>query len=139
MSYRKKIQVYFDQGDPANITFHGEHPVIAQRVFEECVVKKFGISWNDWFRNSEFVMPVVKLHTDYKKPLHPGEEYFVDLIVTYVGQSSIRCEYKILTLKEENCCSISAAYVCVDRKTFKSRPLPEKWVPILKKHCINSS
>ena len=135
MSFRKKITVYFDQGDPANIAFHGEHPVIAQRVFEEYVVKKFDIPWDSWFRNPKFIMPIVKLHTDYKKPLHPGKDYFVDVMVSRVGRSSVHCSYKIFTLKEEECCSIEASYVCVDKESFKSRPLPEEWISILKKNC----
>ena len=134
MVYRKKVRVYFDQGDPANITFHGEHPVIAQRVFEEYLVEKCKIPWDDWFRNPDLSMPVVKLHTDYLKPLHPGREYFVEARLTRIGTSSLHCEYKILNLKEEKCCFISAAYVCVDQKTFKSRPLPKDWLAILKEH-----
>lgn len=135
MSMQKRVTVYFDQGDPANIAFHGEHPVIAQRVFENYVVTKLGVSWDEWFRNPEFIMPVVKLYTDYKKPLHPGRDYNVNVMITRIGRSSIHCNYKILTLENEECCSIDASYVCVDRKTFKSRPLPEKWLPAFKKNC----
>ncbi len=131
MAFKKKVKIYFDQGDPARITFHGQHSIIVQRVMEE-YISFIGIPWADWFENEDLFMPVVKLNNEYKKPLFPGKEYFVELHIVHIGTSSLGFTYKILTLKEEVCCIVEAVYVCVDRVHFKSKPLPKKWVSLLK-------
>ena len=138
MAFRKKVKIYFDQGDPARIAFHGEHSIIVQRVLEE-YIPSIGISWEDWFSNNEVFMPIVKLNNEYKKPLYPGKEYIVELNLTHVGKSSVGCGYRILTLEEEACCIVEAVYVCVDKTSFKSKALPKKWQTILKENQTPSS
>lgn len=130
MPFRKKIRIYFDQGDPANIAFHGQHTIIAQRVMED-YIQDLGIPWEDWYRNKDLFIPVVHYDIQFKKPLIPGNEYFVEVQIEAVGISSVSVNYKILSLKEEDCCLISATYVCVSSKEFKSQPLPEKWKSLL--------
>ncbi len=133
MAFRKKVRIYFDQGDPARIAFYGQHSIIVQRVMEE-YIPSIGIPWEDWFGNNELFMPVVKLNNVYKKPLFPGKEYIVEFSIIHVGKSSVGCNYNILNLKEEICCVINIVYVCVDGTHLKSRPLPKKWSLILEKH-----
>lgn len=132
MPFRKKVRVYFDQGDPANIAFHGQHTIIAQRVMEE-YIQQIGIPWKDWYSNKDLFMPVVHYDIHFKKPLIPGEEYFVELEFTRLGKSSLTVDYKILDLKEVVCCSILTTYVCVSTKDRKSRAFPEKWKSLLEK------
>lgn len=132
MPFRKKVRIYFDQGDPAQIAFYGQHSIIVQRVMED-YIRSLGIPWESWYKSERLFMPVVRLRNEYKKPLFPGEEYIAELQVTHVGKSSVGFFYKILTLKEELCCVVEAVYVCSDRRRMKSRPLPPEWVIILKK------
>lgn len=135
MPFRKKIRIYFDQGDPANIAFHGQHTLIVQRVMEE-YIQKIGIPWKSWYKNKDIFIPVVHYNIHFKKPLIPGDEYFVDIQFTHVGTSSLKVNYKILTLKEVTCCNVVAVYVCVDSKKFKSRPFPTRWKSCLQKACL---
>jgi len=135
MSFRKQVKVYFDQGDPARIAFHGQHSIIVQRVLEE-YIPSIGIPWEEWFENHNLFMPVVRLNHEYKKPLIPGKTYTVEIQITHVGTSSVGCRYKILDIKEDVCCVIEAVYVCVSRDHFKSKPLPKKWVSLLKEHLL---
>lgn len=137
MKFRKKVRTFFDQGDPANIVFHGQHSIIVQRVLE-AYIPELGISWDDWFKNKKIFMPVVQLNNEYKKPLHPGRDYFVEVQVHHVGTSSVGCYYRILDLKEEVCCVVTAIYVCVEKSTFKSCNLPDAWRAILEKIKIPS-
>ncbi len=132
MPFRKKVRIYFDQGDPAQIAFYGQHSIIVQRVMED-YIRALGISWEGWYKSDQLFMPVVRLRNEYKKPLFPGEEYIAELQVAHVGKSSVGFLYKILTLKEELCCIVEAVYVCADRRRLKSRPLPPEWASILKK------
>ena len=132
MGLKKKVRVYFDQGDPANIAFHGQHSIITQRVMEEYLVQ-LGIDWDEWFMNKDFFFPVLQINTSYKKVVLPGKEYWIDVKIVKVGNSSLSCNYKILTLdKEEVCCEVNAIYVCVDRIPFTSRAIPDHWRKILK-------
>ena len=132
MAFRKKVRIYFDQGDPAHIAFHGQHTIITQRVMEE-YVESLGIPWKEWYDNKELFLPVAQFNIQFKKPLYPGKEYLVEVQFVHIGRSSIKTEGRILTLQDENiCCTISAAYVCVGSDNFKSRPFPKHWVPLLK-------
>ena len=136
MPFRKKVRIYFDQGDPANIAFHGQHTIIAQRVMEEFICQ-IGIPWKDWYRSHELFIPVVRYDIHFKKPLIPGDEYFVDVQLARVGESSLTIDYNILNLKEVLCCSILAVYVCVSAKKWKSRPFPKEWKALLTKAMQN--
>lgn len=131
MAFRKTVRIYFDQGDPANITFHGQHSLITQRVMEEYICE-LGIPWDEWFMNKDFFFPVVQINNTYLQRVFPGREYLVDVRVVHVGKSSLACHYKILTLEEEICYKVDATYVCVNREPFEAIPIPEKWAKILK-------
>ena len=137
MAFRKKVRIYFDQGDPAHIAFHGQHTIIAQRVMEE-YVENIGIPWKEWYASKDIFLPVVEFLIQFKKPLHPGEEYFVDVQFEKVGHKSLTTKYKILSLKEEVCCLIKAVYVCVDARLFKSQAFPKHWLPLLQKEAGSS-
>ena len=136
MPFRKKVRIYFDQGDPANVAFHGQHTIIAQRVMEE-YIRQIGIPWKDWYRNKDIFIPVVHYDIHFKKPLIPGEEYFVDVQLARVGKSSLTVNYKILSLEEVLCCSILTTYVCVSAKEWKSQPFPKEWKLFLQKAMKN--
>ncbi|MGI9548759.1 MAG: acyl-CoA thioesterase [Bdellovibrionales bacterium] len=133
MAFRKQVKIYFDQGDPARIVFHGQHSIIVQRVLED-FIPEIGIPWEDYFDNKDIFMPLVRLNHEFKKPLYPGETYNVEIQIQHIGRSSLKFEYQILDLKDACCCVIESVYVCTNPKNFKSKPLPEKWVELLKKH-----
>ena len=137
MAFRKKIRIYFDQGDPAHIAFHGQHTILAQRVMEE-YIESLGISWGEWYGSKERFFPVAKFTIEFKKPLFPGRHYFVDVQFTHLGRTSLKVEYKILSLKEELCCSIETVYVCVEGRDFRPKPFPKRWRPLLEKAVSDS-
>ena len=132
MAFRKKVRIYFDQGDPAHIAFHGQHTIITQRVMEE-YVESLGILWEEWYDNKDLFLPVAQFNIQFKKPLYPGKEYLVEVQFIHIGRSSIKTDCKILNLKDEVCCCISVVYVCVGSDSFKPQPFPEHWMPLLKK------
>ena len=132
MDFKKKVRVYFDQGDPARIAFHGQHTLIAQRVLEE-YVEYLGIPWKEWFDNRDFFFPVAQFNISFKKPLYPGREYDVSAQFVRLGRTSIEANYKIFNSKKELCCNITAVYVCVGLNNFKPMPFPKRWIPLLKK------
>lgn len=131
MSFTKKVLLYFDQGDPGGVAFHGQHSNIAQRVFEE-YLPTLGISWEEWFSNKELFFPVAQLNIKYTKPLFPGKEYLVQMEFTHLGRSSLHGSYKILNMEKELCCSLFIVYVCVNKALFKSQPFPEKLAAALR-------
>ena len=114
------------------MAFHGQHTIIAQRVMEE-YIRQIGIPWKDWYRNKDIFIPVVHYDIHFKKPLIPGEEYFVDVQLARVGKSSLTVDYKILSLEEALYCSILTTYVCVSAKEWKSQPFPKEWKSYLQK------
>ena len=133
MPFRKKIKIYFDQGDPAHIAFHGQHTIIAQRVMES-YVQEIGIDWKDWYDNKEYFMPVVRHDIHFIKPLYPGREYFVEVRFVKLGHSSLTVNYKIVSPKEELCCRILAVYVCASAKKFKACAFPKDLRKVIEKN-----
>ena len=99
MSFTKKVKLYFDQADPGGVAFHGQHSNMAQRVFED-YLPTLGISWEEWFANTELFFPVVQLNIKYTKPLFPGKEYLIQMDFTYMGRSSLHGSYKIFNMKQ---------------------------------------
>ena len=131
MTFTKKVRLYFDQCDPAAVAFHGQHSLIAQRVFEDSL-SKMGISWTEWFAGRTLFFPVAQLNIKYTKPLFPGKEYLVRLRLVYLGKSSLHGSYRILNSDRILCCSLFAVYVCVNKEKMKSRPFPKPLASRLK-------
>ena len=71
MSFKKSINIHFDECDPAGIVFFAHHFRLAHQVIE-AFVQNQGVSWNEWFASPDYGVPLVHVEADYKAPMLAG-------------------------------------------------------------------
>ncbi len=75
ISHESTIRIRFSEVDQMRIVWHGHY---AQYLEEgrEALGKKYGMGYMDVYAD-KFMIPVVNLNINYKKPLHYGKEYML--------------------------------------------------------------
>ncbi len=84
--------VAFDEADREGIVFFGNYFRLAHRALEQ-FLPTIGISWPEWFTNSEWGVPLRHVEADYVRPLRPGDEYQVQIAVERMTTSSVEFSY----------------------------------------------
>lgn len=126
-----KFTVPFDEADGEGIVFFGNYFRLAHRALEQWL-PQVGISWKEWFDNSEWGVPLRHVEADYLKPLRPGDEYEVRIAVAEFGESSVHFAYEML-VGGAVAARLKTSHVFVSRPEMKKRPLPADIVERLKR------
>ena len=119
-----KFQVPFDEGDVEGIVFFGNYFRLAHRALEVWL-PTIGIPWAEWFKNSEWGVPLRHVEAEYLKPLRPGDEYEVQIWVKEIGESSIHFGYEFLNAKKEVLARLKTSHVCVTRPAMGKHRVPD--------------
>jgi acyl-CoA thioester hydrolase len=85
------IQVRFSEVDSMGVVWHGNYIKYFEDGREE-FGNKFGINYLD-FRNRGFLIPIVKVVCDYKKPLIYGDTVIVETRFIVCEAAKIQYEY----------------------------------------------
>lgn len=123
--FRYQGQIRFHEADPAGWMFFGRAFELAHDCLEDFLVFA-GFEWAEWFKNSNFAMPIRKADADYRRPLAVGTKYEIECRVLNVGTSSVNFEF---TFKSglDICLVLNSTHVLMDLKTQKSVPWPENF------------
>ena len=120
-----RLQTYWPDCDPAGIVYFAN------------VFRFIGLAEEELFllahrRRQEMLeshrvwMPRVETHMKYLSPIRNGTAIRVRMDPTFPGEKTVRYDFEVLddetgTLLAEGFLTV----VCVDRTTFKSKPLPD--------------
>ncbi len=127
---KKKID-FFDC-DPAGILFYG-------RVYELChsayegLISSFKLK-EDYWNNSEYVVPIINSEAHYHKPMKYGETISVGIKVTKLKNSSFELEYECKNESREECTVVRTVHVFVNKLTWKKQPMKPEIHSGLSKH-----
>ncbi len=128
-----KFQVAFDEADSEGIVFFGNYFRLAHRALEAWL-PTIGITWKEWFANSEWGVPLRHVEAEYFKPLRPGDEFQARLWVKEIGQSSIHFGYEFVSLEGVTLARLKTSHVCVSRPDMKKHLIPNSIRQRLTKH-----
>ncbi|HAG90581.1 MAG TPA: hypothetical protein DCL41_01845 [Bdellovibrionales bacterium] len=123
-----ELFVHFDDGDPAGIVFFGHYFRMAHRALE-LSLPQVGLEWKDFFQSATVGFPVRHSEAQYHRPLLPGAPVSVKVIPEKVGESSLTFRYefrKESSVDSDLLAELRVVHVCVDVKSLKKAPLPEK-------------
>jgi YbgC/YbaW family acyl-CoA thioester hydrolase len=118
-----KFIVPFDEADGEGIVFFGNYFRLAHRALEQ-YLPTLNISWNDWFKNPGFGVPLRHVEADYLKPLRPGEAYQVLMSVAEIGESSVHFSYEFSHPNGDVCARLKTSHVFVARPGMKKMTVP---------------
>lgn len=128
--FEHTISVYFRQTDMAGIAYFNETFNIFHDSYEAWVEKNFE-SKKFWFQNPDWAVPLKNVSCDYKAPLFPFENYSVRISLEETTNSTFRLKTEISNQKHV-CAEITTTHVFMDKKTFRSTPIPEAVLRIFK-------
>jgi 1,4-dihydroxy-2-naphthoyl-CoA hydrolase len=120
-----EFRVAFDQVDAGGILFYGHVFTIAHRAYEEFISKKLRISWSEWFKNDQWIVPLKSVSAEFMRPLLGGELYQISISIKEISNSSFVLQTKFYD-RECEYCSIQSIHVFVNKSTLKKMDIPSE-------------
>jgi len=118
-----RFSVAFDDADGEGIVFFGNYFRLVHRAFEQWLPRQ-GITWQEWFKNKVFGVPLRHVEADYLRPLRPGEDVLVRIQLTEVGEHSVHFEYDMRDLNEQPIARLKTSHVFVSRNEMRKIEIP---------------
>lgn len=124
MTFKYSTTVSFHDCDPAGIMFYGRAYFVAHSAYET-MISSFQLD-EDYWNNSEYVVPIIKSEAAYRKPFKYGEIVKVDLIVNQLRSSSFELFYEMSNAAGELCIEVKTVHVVVDKVEWKKKQMGKK-------------
>ena len=102
--FKSKFVVRFHDGDPGGVAFFGNIYRHAHDAFED-FLRHAGFTYDFWFRNSEWGVPLRKSECVYHRPLRPGHAYDIEVALLKIGDSSLTFQHKVLESGSDKVCA----------------------------------
>lgn len=118
-----EVFIPFYWSDPAGILFFGQSFSIAHLAFEQFVIHKLSMKWNEWFQNPAWIVPVKQAEAHFSIPLFAGKNCLVKLQIADIRTSSFTSFYHIFQ-DEKECCVVKTVHVFCDRQTKQKQDIP---------------
>ncbi len=96
--FQKRIQIRFREADPARIMYFGNLLNLAHDCFED-FIQTTGLTWQDWFSKSPYLVPIRHTECDYRAPFVPGQFYTIEACVAQIRDTSFQMKY---TFKQDD-------------------------------------
>lgn len=121
-----KNKVRMHDTDMAGILYFPRQFRFAHDALED-FVENMGVTFDQLFREEEFVFVIVHAESDYYVPLHVGDNIEVHLSVERIGNSSFTIVYQIYREPEHILVgSAKTVHVCLESKSRIKIPIPDK-------------
>ena len=121
-----KLQTCWADCDPAGIVYFGNFFRLFEQAEEElylrsntdrrALLEKYGL----W-------LPRVEVHVQYVNPIRLGRRIRIRIDPVFKGEKTVRLDVQVHDDETgDQCAHGYMTIVCVDRKTFKSTPIPDE-------------
>ena len=128
MAFTIQEYVRWSDVDYAGLICYGSY----LRFFEFAETEMFraaGLPYGEVFERFNIWLPRVQLHCDFHHPALLDDLLSVSAFIGRIGTKSITLNFEVRRVKDENLLAEGRfIMVAVDRKTFKSVPLPEELI-----------
>jgi YbgC/YbaW family acyl-CoA thioester hydrolase len=120
------LQTYWSDCDPAGIVYFGNFFRLVEQGEEELYLR--AATHRQKLLDAHSVwMPRVEAHVSFVSPIRNGRAIRVRMDPQFKGEKTVRFDFEVLD--DETEIRLASGYmtvVCVDRATFKARPIPEE-------------
>jgi 1,4-dihydroxy-2-naphthoyl-CoA hydrolase len=127
-----KTTINFFDCDPAGILFYGRFFEICHVAYES-MISSFALK-EDYWNNSEYVVPITHSEAKYIKPVKYGESISIELTVNQIKNSSFELGYLVKNEKGDVCAEVKTVHVFVDKRTWKKKEMTTNIKAGLNKH-----
>ncbi len=122
----KNLLITFGDTDPQGILYFARLFELAHAALEEFVAKS-PVTWNFWFQNPHFAVPIRHAESEYFIPMRAGKIYISRLSVDRWGTTSLSLSFAVYEAGTNKLCArASTTHVFVAKKTFESIQIPDQ-------------
>jgi YbgC/YbaW family acyl-CoA thioester hydrolase len=116
-------KVDFYQCDPAGILFFANLFNLCHSAYEE-MISDFALCEN-YFKNNEYVVPLLHCSADYKQPIELGEALEIEIRISKLLTHSFELEYNVFS---KNCLKAQAktVHIFISRGTGEKMNIPRE-------------
>ena len=121
--FRVRIPIRFGDVDHARIVYYPRFFHYFHVAFEEFFFARLARRYVDVIERGKLGFPAVRAEAEFRAPLRFGQTLTMEVSVARIGKSSVAFRYvgrrgkRVAVAGEVTC-------VCVDMRTFRSRPVP---------------
>lgn len=134
--FTRKICLRLYETDATGVLYFPQQLRMAQETFE-CFLEETGPSLGGWLKEKTYLLPVVHAEADYCKPVQVGDELEIRLSLVRIGDTSFTLATHFILPGEILAGKTSIVHVCIDRRIWKSCPIPSELLQCL--HGLQSS
>ncbi len=128
--FTRKIHLRLYETDATGVLYFPQQLRMAQETFE-CFLEEAGPSLGGWLKDKTYLLPVVHAEADYCKPIQVGDEVEIRLSLEKIGTTSFTLSTALVIEGEILAGKTSIVHVCIDRRLWKSCPLPPELLDCL--------
>ncbi len=116
-------RILYGQTDPMGYCYYGNYPLFYE--IGRCeTMRNYGFSYSE-LENNGYIMPVVSMHIDYKKPAHYDEIITIKTFVRERPNVKIVLEHEIYNHNGELLNKGNTTLCFVNRSTNRPSPAPD--------------
>jgi len=124
MTFTYQLPISFHLTDAGGILFYSHVFTLAHQAYEQFVTQKLGYSWNDWFQNAQWTVPLKHAEATYHSPLYVGRQCVIEVEILEVSTSSFVLVSRFNQAQDECCAVTKTVHVFCDRIHFQKCPIP---------------
>ena len=136
--FETRLQTYWDDADPAGLVYFANFFRFAEYAETE-LFRSAGTERMKMYEECSIWMPRVETFAKFRKPIYAEEAVFVRIGARFVGEKTVRMEFEVLSVKDRE--QLAEGYVtavCIDRKSYKARPLPPEMRKVFERASLDS-
>jgi len=119
-TYKTSIRLHHT--DAAGLIFFANQLVLAHDAYES-LLKKMGFNYENHLLKGKYLLPIVHVESDYKRPLFVGDEISIRVKVARIGTTSFTLEYQFYKKQKLLVGTVQTVHVLIEKKSKKKCPL----------------
>jgi len=122
--FSEERSVRFQEVDAAGIVFYPRVLEYFSDVYMNLLAER-GVDVPTMLSTESVGLPLVHAEADYRAPLCFGDRIRVEIVEIRMGESSFTVGYRVRRFDERIAALGQTVHVCIDRGSFRSRPIPD--------------
>lgn len=122
-SFCTRYFIPFHLADPAGVLFFGHTFTLMHQAYEQFIINHLRYSWDEWFNNPLWIVPVRVAEAEYLQPILAGRDCELKLEITSTTPSSFTLTSTIY--QNDLCCKMKTVHVFCNREIKKKISIPD--------------
>ncbi|MCB0412924.1 MAG: thioesterase family protein [Bdellovibrionales bacterium] len=123
MIFQSDRLITFSDSDLAGFMFFAKAFDLAHQTLEQ-FISQSPIGWENWFRNSDFKVPLRHAEADFYAPILPGQTLNLQLHLKKIGDSSIHFSTQFFN-EQTLCCDVITVHTFVSPDMKQKMAVPQ--------------